>query len=127
MQYNIPLTQAIEMTKRYRENQATILKPEYVREHVLATCETFSKEAFEPFLSNPACKSIRIYYGMDASLKVHAIVVGADSEGRDILPPESMRSSENVAAADGDGNEPPIVEDADRCPEDCPPPSPLNP
>jgi hypothetical protein len=53
----------------------------------------------------------------EADQQLHAIIVGYDSEGKDILPAEgqAMDSTKTV-----------IIEDGTVCPNDCPPPSPLN-
>jgi hypothetical protein len=56
---------------------------------------------------------------MSDDLKVHAVVVGVNSNNEDILP--------SVASLLTNEDEPVILEEATRCPDDCPPPSPLNP
>lgn len=123
--HRISLPQAIDMTTRFRQNRTSILLPQYAGADILARCETFDKSAFDWFLSNTDCVSIRIYYGMSPNLQVHAIIVGADSNGNDLLPDDgTIRLKEAVAAADDD--EPPILEDGARCPIECPPDSPLN-
>ncbi len=121
--HQITLERAIEMTTLYRSNRTTIVQTEFEKDSILAICETFDKEAFRWFLDNPDCKSIRIYYGMSANLQVHAIVVGADVEDKDMLPATGLKEEKASAAADDDD---PILEEAGRCPEDCPPPSALN-
>jgi hypothetical protein len=61
---------------------------------------------------------VRIYYGMDETLSVHAILVGVDQNGNDILP----------IAATGDEEEGIIVEEGRICPPHCATdPSPLHP
>lgn len=121
--HRISLAKAKDMTLRYRRNRDTILKEEYQDKNLLAICETFTKESFDDFFSNDKCKGIRIYYGMNSDLLVHAIIVGVDDQNRDMLP---MGSSSMVKAnADGD-EDPPIVEEGHRCPDDCPPDSDLN-
>jgi hypothetical protein len=107
----IPLDEAIVMTRNFRLLKDGLLKPEYLGRNVLAQCETFSREQVQVLLDQPGCESLRVYYGIDEDLKVHAILVGADAEGNDILP-------------GGDGEY--IVERAIRCPVECPPPSVLN-
>jgi hypothetical protein len=59
---------------------------------------------------------------MDDRDLVHAIVVGVDAEDRDILPRDMDTS--RVTATEDEGQ---IAEDSFRCPDTCPPESPLNP
>jgi hypothetical protein len=118
LKHSIPLATAVEMTKRLRENRNTILAEQYQRQDIVAICETFDADSIQAILTQDGCVSLRIYYGMDESLKMHAILVGADINGKDILPPQAD------AAANSPIGE--IMEDGLRCPTMCPPPSPLN-
>lgn len=108
--HKISLAAAATMTKRYRDNLAVVLASGYSQ--VLPLNETFSKTAVNGLLNNTGCEGLRIYYGMDESLNVHAILVGVNEENEDILPEEN-----------GEGE---ILEDSQRCPPICPPSSPLN-
>jgi hypothetical protein len=114
LNHSIPLPAAVEMTRRLRDNRNSILAEQYQRQDILAICETFDAAAIQAILTQDGCVSLRIYYGMDESLKIHAILVGADSSGKDILPPEA-------SADEGE-----IMEEGVRCPTMCPPASPLN-
>ncbi len=106
--HRISLQEAINMTALYREN----------RPANFPICETFPVEAISWLTGNPDCAFLRIYYGMKEDMLVHAILVAADSNGNDLLP-LSNRSLEN----DDDNG---ILEDSIRCPNTCPPDSPLN-
>lgn len=103
----ITLSQAQDMTARFRNSGTTVLKDEYANIDILANSETFSIDAFQSFFSNPDCKGIRVYTGMDTDLKVHSILVGVDINGEDILPPV-------------DDSEIKILEEGKRCPPYCP-------
>jgi len=107
--HEISLQVAIEMTTRYRAN-----KP-----NNFPICETFSKAAIEKLLATTGCVSLRIYYGMKENLEADAVIVAANAEGEDILPP--------IVTTTLQGADPLILEDGLRCPQDCPPASPLNP
>jgi|SRR5665213_1573974 len=107
--HEISLQVAIDMTTLYRTNQP----PNF------PICETFEKDAIEKLLATDGCAFLRIYYGMKANLQADAILVAADASGADILPDGKT----NGLAID----DPLILEDGYRCPEACPPPSPLNP
>ncbi|MCW3074604.1 MAG: hypothetical protein JWP69_1673 [Flaviaesturariibacter sp.] len=122
----IPLDQAIEMTTIYREQMNEILNPEYQGQNILARCETFDRAPFDTVLAQPGCAGLRIYYGMDSELKVHAIIVGVNEDNEDMLPLTSsvtgQGTGENTTTDDAE-----IIEAGNRCPVDCPPPSDLNP
>ena len=96
------------MTRLYRTN----------RPSNFPVCETFPLTAIQSLINHPEAAFLRIYYGMKQDANVHAILVVADSNGNDLLPSESDR------LATDNGNE--ILEDSVRCPNTCPPDSPLN-
>ncbi len=98
----ISLEQAKAMISLYKNQKATILAPG-VDVNILATSETFDLSDINAVISQPDCKSLRIYYGMSEDLNNHAILVGVDSNSDDILAV---------------GN-PIIVDDAQRCPPFC--------
>ena len=106
--HEISLQTAIDMTTRYRAN----------RPSNFPICETFEKEAIQRLLDTPGCVSFRIYYGMKADDQVDAILVAADAEGKDMLP--------NLTTDASDTDDPVILEDGYRCPDLCPPDSPIN-
>ncbi len=117
MSHFISLQQASEMTKRYRTHRSQITLTEHQGDDLFALSETFERSAIDALLIQPGCTGIRIYYGMDQDLKVHAILVASDEHNADIL-----RSDNSAARAD----ESVIVEMANRCPPLCPQPSELN-
>ena len=106
----ISLTEAIKMTSSYRQNRNDILKSEYQERNILCISETIERSEIEELMHQQGCVKLRIYYGMDDDLLVHAVIVGVDGADKDILPVgEEM-----------------ILERNARCPDDCPPASPLN-
>lgn len=115
----ISLAEAIDMTTRYRTEKDSILKEPFIGENILCISETFDKSVVEKILSKPGCHSLRIYYGMQPDLTIHAILVAADADGHDILPTGSANASEEDDES--------IAEMAMRCPPICPRPSQLNP
>jgi len=104
--HQISLQTAIDMTTLYRAN----------RPGNFPICETFEKEVIENLLATEGCASFRIYYGMKENNSVDAILVAVNASGEDILPVSNNQLTST----------PPILEDGYRCPQDCPPPSPLN-
>jgi len=110
--HSISLEVAVEMTTLYRENRPAILKPEYSTD-ILALNESFNKEDVLSLLEENGCAGLRIYYGMSPDLNIHAILVGVNEAGEDILPDEKMLDAI-------------ILEDSRRCPVECPPDSVLN-
>ncbi len=118
MNHFISLATAAEMTRTFRANRDTVLQPAYQGLNLLPICETFDREAFDQLLVQDGCSGVRIYYGMDDSLLVHAVVVGVDADGADMVS-NSVQAS---LVADDDV----ILENGGRCPDICPGGSPLN-
>jgi hypothetical protein len=116
--HSISLDEAKQMTKKFREDKDKIVKDEYKNKHLIPNCESFDRAAFDELLRREDCKGVRIYYGMKpGDHQIHAIIVGFDEEGKDILPVEGIAL---------DGTEPIIIENSLPCPTNCPPPSGLN-
>lgn len=106
--HQISLQQAIDMTTLYRAN----------RPAEFPICETFTKSAVAALLGNSQAAYLRIYYGMKENGLVDVILVAANEQEEDLLPvenPAENNTGENV-----------ILEDGFRCPQYCPPASPLN-
>ena len=98
------------MTRAYRKNNESILDPSMQGKSILPFSETFNREAFDNLLAQEGCEGIRLYYSMDADMKVHIIAVAVNNENVDIIP----------AGAEM------LIENGLRCPQDCPPDSVLN-
>lgn len=114
--HQISLGEAIELTTRFRENPG----PD------MYYSETFDSASVLALLNQPGCKSFRIYLGRKPDDSICSVLVGADAEGHDILPPLASTSSDPSASpliADDEGI---ILEDAFHCPPVCPEASPLN-
>lgn len=117
--HSISLGAAIAMTALYRQEKDNILADPFKDQKIMTLCETFERSAFDALLGEEGCTAVRIYYGMSPDLKMHAIVVGVNSNNEDILPPAAGSLAMDPA--------PVILEESFRCPDDCPPVSPLNP
>ncbi len=117
MQHAISLHEAVAMTTRYRQHRDSILAAQHQGQNILPLSETFDRAALDALLAKPECTAIRIYYGMDEALKVHAILVANDADNADILP-AALKNKEE----EGDD----IVDRGIRCPTLCPKASPLN-
>jgi len=107
--HEISLQTAIDMTTLYRANQPANFP----------ICETFETGAINKLLATEGCQYLRIYYGMKGNMEADAILVAVNAAGEDMLPAGSTGA---FLTAD-----PIILEDGYRCPDACPPPSPLNP
>ena len=118
MNHFISLLEGVAMTALYRSEKENILKQQFQEQNILPLSEAFSREPFDTLLAKSGCEGMRIYYGMSEDLKIHAIIVATDSEGNDILPPET----ETLVP----GEEDDIFERGNRCPDICPDDSPLN-
>ena len=115
--HSISLAEAKKMTKKFREDKDKIVRDEYKGQHLKPHCESFDRAAFDALLRREDCKGVRIYYGMKETPHIHAIIVGFDENGKDILP---------QANAVMDSTDPTIIQGGTTCPNDCPPPSDLN-
>ena len=121
MNHFINLQMASAMATMYRANRELVLAAPYQNQNVLPICETFDRDAIDQLLDQTDCQALRIYYGMNEDFTVHAIVVGVDSNGADILP-----SGGSVTLSASETEEDLIAENGARCPDVCPPTSPLN-
>ncbi|WP_114792942.1 hypothetical protein U0035_03430 [Niabella yanshanensis] len=117
MSHFISLQNASEMTARYRAHRLQITIPGQQGIEPFALSETFDRSAIDTLLVQPGCTSLRIYYGMDEDLNVHAILVASDEDNADILGSVNPWAQEEQSV---------IVEMANRCPPLCPQPSELN-
>ena len=105
----ISLANAKEMTNRYQNERENILNSSYQNKDILAISETLEKDQLEKLLKLPGCEKLRIYYGMDSLLKVHAILVAVDKENQDIIIQNKNANEE----------EEDILDDNERCPPTC--------
>lgn len=107
--HQISLSEAIDLTTHYRNNPI----------QDLPLAETYDAISVRNLLNQPECKFFRIYLGRKSDNRICSVLVGADAEGQDILPPAQLAS--RIGEDEGI-----ILEDAFQCPPACPPPSPLN-
>lgn len=105
--HSISLEDAIVLTTRFREHRPT----------TLPISETFSKSALLLLLEQKGADRLRIYLGEKEDGKICTVLVAADEWDQDIIA-----SNTNIASTE----QAIILQDAIRCPELCPPPSPLN-
>jgi hypothetical protein len=107
----ISLGEAKKMIEKFRKEKNNIVKTEYSGKDLILNCESFDRAAFDAILQREDCKGVRIYYGMkEEDLRIHAIIVGFDAEGKDILPSEVVMDSPDAR----------IVDKGLPCPTYCP-------
>jgi hypothetical protein len=113
----ITLTQFHAMKQLYTDNSQLILQPPYQNQEILITSETFNGDVITAITQVTGFAGFRIYYGMSADLKVHAMLVATDIDGNDLLPTNpNAKFVPNSAATGGSGV---IGEEAQRCPPGC--------
>lgn len=125
----ISLDQAKKMTKKFRGEKKKLVKDEHHAKEPLPVCETFERAGFDALLAQPGCVAVRCYYSMDDEMKVHLVIVGVNEKDEDIIPNQSSSVSSktmSLSSLDGGQTEAVILENANRCPTQCPPPSDLN-
>jgi hypothetical protein len=108
MSHFITRGKADEMIRLYKEMKDKIIDPLYIDRELLANCESFDRAAIEALLGQANCSRIRIHYGMDVDLKVHAIMVAVDDTDNEIIPGNPDETTEQ------------IIENGSRCPTVCP-------
>lgn len=137
--HRIPLDKAKKMTKFFRDHRGQNNIPGQLGT-IVPICETFDRAGFDALLAQPGCVGVRIYYGMDDTLGLHAIIVGVDAENRDILPAGTTTTTLSTTTMSTATTEPTttdggttsgdetgiILDEGIRCPPTCPPPSELN-
>jgi hypothetical protein len=123
MSHFISIDKAKAMTALYREQKDTLLQPAYQDSNVWALSESFERSAVDRLLAQPGCEGLRIYYGLDDAMRVHAILVGYDRNNADILP---AAASSSALATETEDEFSGVLEEGNRCPDMCPPDSPLN-
>lgn len=137
----IPLDKAKKMTRFFRDHRGQNNIPGQLGT-IVPISETFDREGFDALLAQPGCVGVRIYYGMDDTLGLHAIIVGVDAQNRDILPAGTTTTTstttlsaatlESTTTTGEDTGESTsdetgiILDEGIRCPPTCPPPSELN-
>lgn len=115
--HSISLAEAKKMIRKFREDKDKIVRDEFKGQHLMPHCESFDRTAFDALLTREDCKGIRIYYGMKDTPHIHAIIVGFDENGKDILPQAGVIT---------DSTDPTIIEGGTTCPPICPVSSDLN-
>jgi hypothetical protein len=113
----VSLTTAETLTAALRSNRNSILQSQFQDQDIVPLSETFNRADIDLLLAQDGCEAIRIYYGMDTEMKLHAVLVGVNEDNKDILPSQQINPSveEDI-----------ILEEGQRCPIICPPESPLN-
>ncbi|MBA2499266.1 MAG: hypothetical protein H0V30_06020 [Chitinophagaceae bacterium] len=115
----ITLANASQMTATFRQNREAVLDSNYQNQDILPKSETFDRADLESILAQTGCVRIRIYYGMETNLKMHAIFVGVNENDEDMI----LVPNQSLTEADDEGL---LLQGGVRCPEICPPESELN-
>jgi hypothetical protein len=126
--HRIPLDKAKKMTRFFRDHRGQNNIPGQLGT-IVPISETFDRAGFDALLAQPGCVGLRIYYGMDDNLGLHAIIVGVDAQNRDILPTSTTTSAMTSTTTEGGVSTEEtgiILDEGLRCPPSCPPASDLN-
>ena len=133
--HSISLDAAKKMTGHFREKKDSMLSGDYKKKGSLPICETFDRGAFDEVLARPGCVGLRVYFAMDEELMVRVVIVGVNEKGEDMINKTSTETTafrSSLVAADTTDPDPTgddgtgIIEQGTRCPDVCPPDSPLN-
>lgn len=88
--HRIPLDEAAEQTKRYRDS--------------MSKGGLFLRAELDDLLAQPGCSALRFYYGRDKDGQDSLILVGVDKEGNDIVNGVLMELHFPCPPICGDGN-----------------------
>ena len=119
MKHFITPGDAKKLTYNFRHSRERMIRDEFNGPKTLPVCETFDRAAFDTLLAQRGCAFVRIYLGMNEGREVKLVAVGVNEKGQDILPDVSRTL--DFGAENGV-----IVEEGERCPENCPEDSYLN-
>lgn len=72
--HRIPLAEAAEMTKRYRDGVAKGAE----------IAQMYPRDVFEALLKNPKVHGIRSYFARSAEGRLQSVLVGVDKDGNDL-------------------------------------------
>lgn len=108
MSHFINRGKAEEMILRYKDMKDKVLATTYLNREILASSESFDRAAISGLMAQTNCSKLRIHFGMDTDLKIHAIMVAVDDSGNEIIPDDPDAITEQ------------IVENGSRCPTVCP-------
>lgn len=111
----ITLKKAVSLTTTYRAEKEAVLAPAYKGLNILPLSETFNRDCFDTLLAVTGAVAIRLYYGMDENLKVHAVFVAVNAANEDIAANASVVIATTI-----------VMQSGQRCPTLCPPASVLN-
>ncbi len=122
--HRISLQTAKTYVKYYKKYKSAILATGTTSDETLPNCETFNATAVRELLNQVGCDGFRIYFGMDTTKKVRLVLVGVDKYGKDITySATSAKSITAMASSMAAPGEAIFLEDGQRCPHSCPPPS----
>jgi hypothetical protein len=134
--HSISVDAAKKMTRHFREKKDSMLSGDYKKKGSLPVCETFERGAFDEVLANPECVGLRVYFAMDEELMVRVVIVGVNDKDEDMINKTSTQTTafrSSLVASDTTDTDPVpsdggtgIIEQGTRCPDVCPPASPLN-
>lgn len=113
IQHSISLNEAIQLTTHFQAD----------RPAEMPICETFEKSSVLAMLAVVGAEKFRIYYGKKENGEICAVLVAADANGYDMLPPTNKNNQDNS----GEEEDPLLLENSYKCPPTCPPESPLRP
>ncbi|GAO44880.1 hypothetical protein [Flavihumibacter petaseus] len=105
---SVSVDDAADMTRRFRRDFNHLLLPDFKYKHLVAESESFDRARIEALLAQPGCAGIRLYSAMKENGEVQQIVIGYDTQNRDMLEAGLLMT------------------DSRRCPPDCGPDSRLN-
>ncbi|MFL5740988.1 MAG: hypothetical protein ACJ75B_12270 [Flavisolibacter sp.] len=127
--HHIPLADAKKMIRNFKDKKEQILAAPYKKAGSLPISETFDRSAFDQVLAKPGCVGLRVYFAMDDNMQIRVVIVGVNENNEDMITNTQAKSASASTLAASDTTTDPtngdIIEQGTRCPDVCPPDSPL--
>ncbi len=111
---------------RFRELNKTLAKQKILNLVSFPNCETFRADAVKLLLDQAGCKALRIHLGVNEKNEICMILSGVDENAKDIV---HINNGHQLPVLTFSGaplaieNDVVLLEDGQRCPKNCPPPS----
>lgn len=83
--HTLPVMEGLTMIDNFIANRETMLAGAFQGNDTLPVSETFNLQTILNLITQPSAVGFRAYLGLDSTNKVRIILVGADSDGKDII------------------------------------------
>jgi len=83
--HTLPVMDGLRMVDNFIANRETMLSQAFQGNNTLPVSETFNLKTIQDLICQYPAVGFRVYLGLDDNNQVRIILVGADSDGKDII------------------------------------------